>query len=486
MRTSAPAGRGSGPLNLTDALTAYRDRDIYPMHMPGHKRNPQFFALPIPYGIDLTEVDGFDRLHGAEGILAEGMRRAAALYGSRRTFYLINGSTCGILAGISACTRAGDRILMARNCHQSVYHAVGQNRLEAVYLLPEVDGAFGISGSVSPASVARALEQNREIRLIVVTSPTYEGVASDIPAIAALAHAHGVPLLVDEAHGAHLGFSPAFPQNSVSAGADLVIHSLHKTLPSLTQTALLHVNGALVAPEAVQKQLSVFETSSPSYVLMASIDCCIDLLARRGDPLFAAYTSLLWNFSREMKSLKKLRVLCKGTDNVSRHPSIHALDPGKLVISTRNTDLTGPSLFAQLLNRYQIQLEMAAGEYAVAMTSICDTAGGFRRLRDALLALDEALSFGPANPPGEAAALPVSVLPICQAEERSGQFIPLEQSEGRIAREYVYAYPPGIPLLVPGERISARVLDTFASLLRGGVRLHGSGGRIPVEIDVIA
>ncbi|MDD4715945.1 MAG: aminotransferase class I/II-fold pyridoxal phosphate-dependent enzyme, partial [Oscillospiraceae bacterium] len=256
-------------MHLTDVLRGYGKLGIYPMHMPGHKRNPSFFSLPSPYEIDFTEVEGLDMLHDAQGILLDGMRRAAGLYGSSHTFYLVNGSTCGILSGITSCTRKGDRILVARNCHQSVYNAIGLQDLQAVYLLPEPDLAFGIWGSVSPAQVKRALDQYQDIRLIVLTSPTYEGVVSDISAIAKLSHERGIPLLVDEAHGAHLGFSPKFPQNSVQAGADLVIHSLHKTLPAPTQAALIHINGTLVDPEQVRRQLAVFETSSPSYVLMA-------------------------------------------------------------------------------------------------------------------------------------------------------------------------------------------------------------------------
>ncbi|HPP85843.1 MAG TPA: aminotransferase class V-fold PLP-dependent enzyme, partial [Bacillota bacterium] len=218
-------------MTLQDALFLYRDSGIYPFHMPGHKRNAFLLDFPFDCGLDITEIDGFDNLHDANGILAQGMKRAALLYGSERTFYLINGSTCGILAAVTACVRKGDKVLMARNCHKSVYNAVMLNELCPVYLVPPV-GAEGISGSIPPAEVEKALAENPDVRLVIVTSPTYEGVVSDIKAIAEIAHQRSVPLLVDEAHGAHFGFYEGFPESSVRLGADMVVHSLHKTLPA--------------------------------------------------------------------------------------------------------------------------------------------------------------------------------------------------------------------------------------------------------------
>lgn len=283
---------------LYKAISQYISRDICPMHMPGHKRNTELLGRELPYGIDLTEIDGFDRLHDSDGILKDVADLASELYGSRRSFLLVNGSTGGILASVRAAVQYGDRILMARNCHQSVYHAAEVNGLKTAYLIPETDAETGICGSIAPAALEGALEEYPDAKLVVITSPTYEGVISDVRALCSLAHKKNIPVLVDEAHGAHLGFSAFFPGEALQNGADLVVTSLHKTLPALTQCALAHVGGRLISPERVARQLSIFETSSPSYVLMASIDRCLGILRASKEELFGHYEALLRRFDK--------------------------------------------------------------------------------------------------------------------------------------------------------------------------------------------
>ena len=224
----------------------------YPLHMPGHKRR----VPPAPglgcYAWDLTEIDGADDLHDADGILADAMARTAALYGARRCWYLVGGSTVGLLAGIRALAPFGSTVIAARNCHKAVYHAIELGQLTACWLTPPVDPQFGIYGSVRPADVAAALDAAPDARCVILTSPTYEGVLSDIRTIAEICHARGVPLLVDEAHGAHyLPFAARYGWRggAVAAGADLVVQSAHKTLPSLTQTAFLQLNADLADPD---------------------------------------------------------------------------------------------------------------------------------------------------------------------------------------------------------------------------------------------
>ena len=223
---------------LEQKLNELEQSDIYPFHMPGHKR--AFLPFANPYAIDITEIEGFDNLHHATGILQEAQQKAADLYGAKKTYYLVNGSTCGLLAAISAAVPRGEKILMARNCHKAVYHAMYLRQLVPVYLYPE-DTAYGIQGQVTPQMVRKQLKQTPDIRAVVITSPTYDGVVSDIKNIADTVHAYGIPLIVDEAHGAHFGFSQEFPENATRLGADAVIMSVHKTLPAFTQTALLHL-----------------------------------------------------------------------------------------------------------------------------------------------------------------------------------------------------------------------------------------------------
>lgn len=463
-------------MKLLNRLEEYSKSPAYPFHMPGHKRRMDSLDPRLPWQLDITEIDGFDNLHSPSGILKDGMDRAARLYHSRRTFFLVNGSTCGILAAVCAATAPGDTVLMARGCHKSVYHAVELRGLTPVYLMPSWDDSFGVFGSITPAAVEQALCGNPKIRLVILTSPTYEGVLSDIAAIAQIAHRHGVPLLVDEAHGAHLGFDSRFPQSAVALGADIVIQSLHKTLPSLTQTALAHLGGEMIDERRFARQLAVFETSSPSYLLMGSIESCLELL-KSPQELFSPYWERLERFSGAMKQLQNLRVLCCGEDSPARHPAFFAFDPSKLVISTKGTGLTGPALSQLLRERYRLELEMAMGDYALAMTSVCDTDEGFTRLSGALLAVD-------AQTGAKAAAKASPIVPLlprqrlipAKAALLPGSPTPTPDCGGLTSAQSVWAYPPGIPLLVPGEEISQEFLLQMQELENQGVALYGDYG----------
>ena len=271
---------------LYDKLTEYKKSDYYPYHMPGHKRNMNGRPFQEYYELDITEIDGFDNLHQAEGILREVEKRANQMYGADDTFLLVNGSTCGILSAISATAETGGKILIARNCHKSVYHGAYLRNLEVQYIYPKVSEQFGIALGTNPEDVEEKLKADNDISAVIITSPTYEGVVSDIEKIAKIVHKYHVPLIVDEAHGAHLGFSKDFPQNAVANGADIVIHSLHKTLPSPTQTALLHVSGKLIDREKLKRFLGIYQSSSPSYPLMAGMELCLDILEEEGKELF--------------------------------------------------------------------------------------------------------------------------------------------------------------------------------------------------------
>ena len=249
---------------LYDKLLKYSQTDYYGFHMPGHKRNKALMNCSLPYELDITEIDGFDDLHHAKEILKEAQERAAQLYHADETCYLINGSTAGILSAVLGCTSKGDRILVARNCHKSVYHAVYMNELEPVYLYPQFYAEIELNGPIDSESVRQALKQYEDIKAVVITSPTYDGVLSDVKAIAKVVHEKGIPLIVDEAHGAHFGLHPYFPDNSKKKGADVVIHSLHKTLPALTQPALIHMNGKLIDKRRTQQFLNMVKRSSTS------------------------------------------------------------------------------------------------------------------------------------------------------------------------------------------------------------------------------
>lgn len=501
-----------------DRLREYCGEDHYPFHMPGHKR--RMGTITDAFAIDITEIDGFDNLHQPQSLLKEAQQRAARLYGADESFFLINGSTAGILSAIGACAHAAagapsadaaehKRIVMARGCHKSVYHAVYQNRLEPVYLYPENESSelcpvqevcrgFGeektaelpsAGGRIAPEAVEQALTAAEHVCAVVITSPTYDGIVSDVRSIARIAHRHGVPLIVDEAHGAHFGFDRAFPDSAVHLGADLVIQSLHKTLPSLTQTALLHVSGFLVDTGLLRRMLGIYQTSSPSYVLMASIDECVRHMERRGCADLAHLAGMLERFYSATEDLEVLRLL--RTD-----------DPSRILISGGSSRLSGLQICAILREQYHLELEMAAPAYALALSGLGDDEEGFVRLSDALHSIDRELALQDRFPShalpdwlakhaGQtkhgtdcASAMvqtyqavhqlqPLQHFPLYRAWDMPAVPGKLRECVGKVSAEFVYLYPPGIPLLVPGEEISPALLQTVTELLQKGFTFMG-------------
>lgn len=434
--------------------------------MPGHKRNTDLLGVSLPFNIDITEIYGFDDLHSPSGILKSAAQKAEKLFHSTHSYMLINGSTCGILAAIYAVTKYGDDIIIARNCHKSVYNGCMINNLKLRFIRPKQDTESGVNGSITPESVREAIEACPTAKAVVITSPTYEGVISDIKSIAEITHRHNIPLIVDNAHGAHQLFLQNAKGEPISCGADIVISSLHKTLPSLTQTAAAHVNGDLVHPKKFENALSIFETSSPSYVLMSSIDGCFDFLMNSGE-LFSEYEKRLRDFSERMKALKHLKILCHGNDNITNH-NFYAFDIGKIVICTVGTNISGTELMNILREKYNIELEMSYPFYAVAMTSVCDKSEGFERLAAALIETDGAIK-------SDEKAVPILTLPeakssgigLREAAELAGGGTDYPKISGR----YIYAYPPGVPIVIPGEIVDEEILRYVEELRRCGVRV---------------
>ncbi len=468
---------------LYDKLSDYSKMDYYPMHMPGHKRNTGLLSFGNPYSIDITEIEGFDNLHQAEGILLELGKRLQKLYGADQSYPLVNGSTVGILAGISALAERGSRIIIARNCHKAVYHAVLLRELEPVYLYPELIPQSSINGGIQAREIEELLITYPDVKLVAITSPTYEGVVSDIRAIADAAHRAGALLLVDEAHGAHFGFHEAFPQSAVTQGADIVIQSLHKTLPAFTQTAVLHSN----TPEynrLLEHYLAIYESSSPSYLLMAGIDRCISLIEDHGKELFDVYYDRLCRFYGSMGALKQLHLMDRSIVGCS---GVYDLDPSKLTIRIRSEGLTGPELFRKLSTEYHIIPEMETRDYVVGMTGICDTEEGFDRLQGALLKLDEELSGWGTNRRNcsEEISKPDRAMLPYEALEALTEEIRLSEGKGRVSAAFISIYPPGIPILVPGEIIDDNVLKYLERVRQDGLTITGLLGTDRDRIRVV-
>lgn len=434
---------------LEDKLKELTTRDIYPFHMPGHKRNPAFAFAPSPVALDVTETPDTDDLHHPTGVLAETMTLAARLAGSRQAWLTVGGSTAGLLAGIAACTHRGDTVLVARNCHRSVAHALALCGVRPVWLIPEWNAALGVYGRLSVETVTATLREHPDAKLLILTSPTYEGVVSDIAAMADAVHAVGATLLVDEAHGAHFGFSPLFPRSAVTLGADVVVQSLHKTLPSPTQTGVVHRCSDRVDAEQLAYQLAVYQTSSPSYLLLCGADRCLRLLTARREMLFAAYERRLTAFRERVKPW-----LCP-IDG----------DAGKLLIPCEN----GDALAARLRQEFRIETEMSGQHHVLAMTSVADTDEGFDRLANALERLRPTASAKALPPP----PLPPQAMWPCEAADKPYERVSLTEAIGRVAAREVYAYPPGIPLLLAGETLTDALAAHLLALQTEGVELHG-------------
>ena len=445
-------------MSILKQLEQLEKSNMYPFHMPGHKRQMQG---RYPYGIDITEIDGFDDLHDATGILKAAQEKAAKLYESRECFYLVNGSTCGILAAISAAVPLGGKILVARNCHKAVYHAMQLRQARAVYLYPEVD-EYGINGAVTIGSVEAAVKAAAEagdgFDACVITSPTYEGIVSDISRIAQLLHESGIPLIVDAAHGAHFGMHPYFPETPTKLGADVVIMSIHKTLGAPTQTALLHRCTDRISSEQLSLYLDIYETSSPSYVLMAAMEVALEH-AKTAD--WDAYAKRLQNFYMQAAR-------CSIT-------ILQMDDPSKIIICGRN-------LAERLRKDYEIEVEMESYAYVILMTSVFDTDEGFARL---IAALQEMKAEECLLPVHREATSHIQEYPIAQAIEMPSQYAELFAAAGLISAEYIYLYPPGIPVFIPGERIEEQDLIELKSCMDAGLAIKGQAhpGKIKVVKD---
>lgn len=465
---------------LFEKLSAYGASDYYPYHMPGHKRRLKTDTMRELAQIDITEIDGFDNLHDAQGILKRIQEEAAAAYGAEESFFLVNGSTAGILSAISTAVSPGGKILMVRGAHKSAYHAAYLRDLQIAYLWPGVHPLFGCNLPATAKEVEEALQQTPDVQAVFIVSPTYEGLAADVKSIAEAAHKRNIPLIVDEAHGAHLGFDGRWPESSVKQGADLVIQSLHKTLPAPTQTAILHVNGKLVDRCRLRRFLGIYQTSSPSYIFMAAMEDAIATTSANREKLFGDF----WEYWKGMtESLSACRNLIFLKEENS--------DPGKLAVMDKTGFLDGEQLYEMLLHKYHLQPEMAAGRYVLAMFTVGDTKEGYERLTKALLEIDEYITTERKQRTQEKlmeregnrmadAVTPVciqkktqAVIGIGRAWDTPKEWVLLKDAEGKTAGEYVNLYPPGSPIIVPGEIFTKDILTEIAAYRQQGFHVQG-------------
>ena len=462
--------------SLKEKLMEYSESDIYPMHMPGHKRNESLFG--DIENIDFTEVEGLDNLHNPAGILKESMDKTSEFLGTDKTYYLVNGSTSGVLAAIQSATKIGDSIIIGRNCHTSVYNAVSIRDLKPSYLYPKSNGLF--DGGYDAEELDKLFKETGA-KIVVITSPTYEGVVADIKSLSDVAHKNGAIIIVDSAHGAHF-MTDGFPNPAYREGADMVIESNHKTLPALTQTAMLHVMGDRVDKDKLKQALSTYQTSSPSYILMASIDQSIEVLRKEGDKRAKELLKTLENLRSSVNSTGKIYI--PGLDVVGKN-EIYDYDLGKLVIDLSKTNITGSELAKILREEYRFETEMANNKYVIAMTSVADDLDKIKEFGEALVEISRNLEVVD----GEKLASnrmknEVKCSPY-EALNKEMEVVALDDANGRVAGDYLYKYPPGIPLVVPGEIVNETVINEVEKSIESGLQIKGIKDKISSGIKVI-
>lgn len=464
-------------------LMQLKNEKRVPFHMPGHKRRGNGVFKEIE-NLDITEITDYDNLHHPEGIIRESMDKLKQIYGTRESWYLVNGSTVGILAAISACCEQGDGILIARNCHKSVYNAIRLLHLEAHYFYPDLSKRYDLIENIGDRQIKEIqdiLENNKKIRAMVLPSPTYEGVVMDIARLKKVTEKYNVILIVDEAHGAHFPFHEYFPKSAIDCGGDIVIQSTHKTLPAMTQTALLHLCTDKITPEAISDMLSVYESSSPSYILMASAEYSVAFMNENGDEV-QGYVDNLQIFRKKCEQLKFIHLIQK------EDLCCLDYDRSKLVFSVELSGWNGITLFERLFYKYHIELEMADQCNCIAMTSVCDSAEMYDRLFEALKEIDREIAaqgIKEKNKRTEIIAdgflVPEKLMESWQCIGMEKEWISVKNAEGRIAGGYVTLYPPGSPLLVPGEKIVKETVEKLRYYIYNGYNVLGlSGDNMPV------
>ena len=481
MKNQSKEGRNPSASPLETYFQHYNEKNLLPLHMPGHQRKMEMGAS-LPYAYDYTEVEELDNLHAPEGILQEAMNRTAAYYGCSDCFYLVNGSSSGLQAGIFTLLEEGDEVVVARNCHRSVFYALSLRKAKIHFLLPEFWEDFSCFGSISPKEVERLLGEFPKSKALIFTSPSYEGVVSDVEGIARLCHENGLSLLVDEAHGAH--FSPkkgaSFPESAISLGADLVVQSPHKTLCSLTQSAWILGNGERYSREKLSFYLSVFQTTSPSYPLMLSLEKATTLLETKGEALFSHWKEVMESFREKARTLSYFTFLWE------KEEACFAMDFSKIFLRALGIPKLrlGRDLAKLLREDYGIESEMHSGENLLLMTGPFILEEELERLFFALKDIER--RFGKEKgKPLRSKLLSSALYQISVAENtlqiseglKEGEELNLRDGEGRICLEYLSLYPPGIPLLFPGEKLTAEKIQAIEALEKEGIELQYSRHR---------
>ncbi len=462
---------------IFDSFNAYADSDLVQFHVPGHKKGQGAdYALKELLGeralrFDNTALPQTDNLQHPRGPILRAQELAADLYGAKASFFAINGTSGAIMAMVLSVLKTGDKIIVQRNVHKSVMAGIILSGAIPIYVQPIIDDELGIAHGVTAQTVEEALQLHPDAQAVLIVSPTYYGVVSDIRGIAEIAHARGIPLLVDEAHGSHFRFSSELPEDAMSQGADIVAQSTHKTLGSLTQSSMLHVGGNLVSPDRVAAVLNMMQTTSPSFFLLASLDCARRDMALRGKALWD-YTVSIYRDARER--INRIEGCYTFGQEHLEKLGMTGMDPTRLTISCWDLQLSGRYMEELLSKQYHIQMELSDFYNVLAVGSHGDTKESLEKLEAALKDISKNHMYYK----NEHHNLPIPAIPSQAKTPREAFFgqtynVPLNDSENMISAEFIMSYPPGIPILCPGEIVTKEIIDYAHAMKEAGLILTG-------------
>lgn len=464
---------------LFDALMEYVNRNTIPFHVPGHKKGDGMdnkfkdFIGTNPLSIDVTVFKLVDSLHHPTGAIKKAQELAADAYGSDRAFFSIHGTSGAIQAMILSVVSQGDKIIIPRNVHKSVTAGIILSGAIPVYMQPEIDRTIGVALGVTPETVEKTLAENPDAKAVLIINPTYYGVATDIKKIVEIVHSYDIPLIVDEAHGPHLGFNDRLPLSAMDAGADMCAQSTHKIIGSLTQSSLLQIKSDRIDVNRVQQVMNLLQTTSPSYILMASLDVARMQIATKGKELLDRAIDLAEYARDEINKIPGL--YCFGKE-VLEKDGAYAFDPTKLTICCKEMGITGYELDQILSEKYHIQFEMSDLYNALAVGSFGDTKEKIDLLLSALREISLEYSDTSRTRGGiiDIPEIPEQVLAPREAFNSSKVSMPLKNSIGQISGEFLLAYPPGIPVLCPGERITSEIVAYVEEMKEAGLYVQGT------------
>ncbi len=474
---------------LWEALIKNKKSTLAQLHIPGHRGGraiPSEFLEAVGkeiFALDLTEVPGLDDLHNPEEAIADALQLTSELFQADQSFWLVNGTSCGLVALILACCSNGSEIILPRNAHRSVVSGLILSGAMPIYYQPEVIEPFACLAGPSVEQIERLLKKYKNVKAVLAVSPTYYGILGDLAALAGVCHQAGVPLLVDEAHGSHLKFHPELPPDALGCGADAAVQSFHKTGGSLTQSSMLHIKGKRINRERLADALRMVQSTSPSYLLMASLDLARRQLALQGKELLEETLGLARCTSDRLSRLTGVKVL--GQEHLGGDGA-KCLDDTRLTISQLELGLTGYQAAEILQHNYGVVVEMADYASVVLVISLGTTKKDCQRVIQAIEELALTQTEQPVYfPKTLQQPLPVVILSPREAWQREATDVPLEKSIGCICGETVAVYPPGIPVVCPGEEISPAVVDYLLEVREQGIRVQGARDGSLQQIRVI-